>query len=84
MRQWMSEHGLNEGTLNHEIADESGKAIAIIDLAWPSGIQKGLSEPIALLLNETPETQAIVSKSGYRYYTSCAELKEYLLSTYLQ
>ncbi len=81
---WMSSVGLNEGTTNHELLDENGSVAAIIDLAWPQGIQKGLSEPIALLLNETAETQAIVSKHGFRYYTSIEELKEYINTTYLQ
>ena len=80
---WMTSVGLNEGTTNHELLGEDGTVAAIIDLAWPQGIQKGLSEPIALLLNETAETQAIVSKHGYRYYTSVDELKEYIQSTYL-
>lgn len=84
MSNWMTENGLNEGCSNFELTDPtSGDVDAIIDLAWPSGIQNGLSEPIALLLNETAETQAIVSKYGYRYYTSTAELKEFIQSTYL-
>lgn len=83
MAEWMAANGLNEGVLNHELLDPAGSVEAIIDLAWPLGIQSGLSEPIALLLNETAETQAIVSKHGYRYYTSVEELKSYITSTYL-
>lgn len=80
---WLESNGLNPGTVNHELLDEEGNITAIIDLAWPNGIQNGLSEPIALLLNETADTQAIVSKSGYRYYTDTEELKGYIKSTYL-
>ena len=83
MAEWMTANGLNEGVFNHELLDPTGSVEAIIDLAWPQGIQSGLSEPIALLLNETAETQAIVSKHGYRYYTSVEELKSYITSTYL-
>ena len=81
--QWMEERGLNPGTMNHELISDDGQDVAIIDLAWPSGIQSGLSEPIALLLNETAETQAFVSKNGYRYYTNVVELKAYIEATYL-
>ena len=84
MSVWMMEQGLNEGTSNFELLDESGKVVAIIDLAWPQGIQSGLSEPIALLLNETAETQAIVSKFGYRYYTNIDELQQYIETVYLK
>jgi len=83
MAEWMTANGLNEGVLNHELLDTNGSVEAIIDLAWPQGIQRGLSEPVALLLNETAETQAIVSKHGYRYYTSVEELKSYIVSAYL-
>ncbi len=84
MSAWMTTHGLNEGTANHELLDDNGDVVAIIDLAWPHGVQQGLSAPLALLLNETAETQAIVSKFGYRYYTSVEELQEYIQTAYLQ
>lgn len=83
MSLWMTEKGLNPGTANHELIDQSGKVIAIIDLAWPHGIQAGLSEPIALILDESADVQAIVSKYGYRYYTNIAELKAFIEETYL-
>ena len=81
---WMEERGLNPGTMNHELLSDDGKSVAIIDLAWPAGIQSGLSEPVALLLNESAETQAFVSKNGYRYYTDVEELKSYIESVFLQ
>ncbi|MCD7749544.1 MAG: DUF262 domain-containing protein [Oscillospiraceae bacterium] len=84
MSAWMAAHGLDEGVNNHELLDDSGNVTAIIDLAWPHGVQDGLSTPLALLLNETAETQAMVSKYGYRYYTSVEELQKYIQSNYLQ
>ncbi len=83
MSLWMEENGLNPGTINHELLDDNGDIAAIIDLAWPQGIQYGLTEPVALLLNETAETQATVSRYGYRYYTSVDEMKAYVEKTYL-
>ena len=83
MSAWMHSNGLNEGTQNLELLDDTGNIVSIIDLAWPQGIQSGLSEPIALLLNETAETQAIVSKYGYRYFTSVFDLKEFISVNYL-
>ena len=84
MSAWMTSHGLNEGVANFELLDDSGNTVAIIDLAWPQGVQHGLSAPLALLLNETADTQATVSKYGYRYYTSAEELREYIQANYLQ
>ena len=84
MSSWMLQVGLNEGVINHELLDNNGNVVAIIDLAWPQGIQRELSEPVALLLNETAETQAVVSRYGYRYYTSTEELKNYILNAFIQ
>ncbi len=81
---WISSVGLNTGTLNHELLDGEGNVVAIVDLAWPQGVQMGLSEPLALLLDETAEIQATVSKFGYRYYTSIEELRDYIETTFLQ
>ena len=78
--QWMTSVGLYEGARNHQILDDSGDVVAIVDLAWPQGIQSGLSEPVALILNETADTQAIISKHGYRYYRSIPEFKQYVTS----
>ncbi len=83
MTSWMEEHGLNTGVANHQLVASDGTEVAIIDLAWPQGIQVGLSEPIALLLNESAETQAAVSKYGYRYFTSTEELKSFITNGYL-
>lgn len=80
---WIEEKGLKPGAMNHELLDNDGNVVAIIDLAWPQGIQSGLSEPLALLLNETAETQATVSKYGYRFYTSVSDFKSFVEAVYL-
>ena len=79
---WMDSLGLNEGIINYELTNKNGKVVAILDIAWPNGVQSGLSEPLALLLDETAETQAYVSKCGYRYYTDIDEFKTYITQTY--
>lgn len=61
VREPMAEEaqGLPEGQYLHELADAgSGEPIAMLDLAWPDGLQEVLSEPIAVLLNEGPEVLA--------------------------
>jgi hypothetical protein len=40
-----------------------------VRLAWPNGIQKELSQPVAVLLNEGTDTIAIASRAGYRCFT---------------
>ena len=74
--KWVIDQGLSGGEYTYELVDEeTGKQLAIVDLAWPEGIQKGLSKPVALLIDEGPETEAAVNKAGYTYFTSVEALK---------
>jgi len=50
----------------------------VFDLAWPSGIQEELSQPVAVLINEGSEVVAIASQAGYRCFLSAAEFKRYV------
>jgi hypothetical protein len=75
---WFEAQGLPRGDVLHELVDgETGTPLAIIDLAWPRGIQEGLSQPVALLLNESEEVEELVNQAGYRYFTSDLDLCVY-------
>lgn len=80
---WMESKGLNTGLSNYSLADNNGNTLAIIDLAWPDGIQTGLSQPLALLIDESEATQRIVNQSGYLFFTDCDSFKEYVSEKYL-
>jgi len=76
---WVCEQGLPEGDLLHELTDENtGLSVAVLDLAWPRGLQEGLSEPVALLIGEGTDTLAAANKAGYRYFTDVDEFKNYV------
>ena len=77
---WMEEQGLNAGEMYYDLSDESGKQLATIDIAWPDGIQSGLSEPVALLLGEPIEVHQVVNAAGYRYFTDVDTFKNYVQS----
>ncbi len=83
LSNWMESNGLNIGLSNYSLVDNNGNALAIIDLAWPEGIQTGLSQPVALLIDESEETQRIVNQSGYLFFTDCDSFKEYVSEKYL-
>ena len=79
LNTWMAEHDLPIGQLSYELTDpNTGEQKAVIDLAWPQGIQEELTQPIALLLNETAETLAIASQAGFLCYITIEELKKYV------
>jgi len=76
---WMELKGLPRGQSSYDYADpETGAHKAILDLAWPNGVQEELSQPVAVLLNETGETIRIANQAGYRCFTSPDEFKQYV------
>ena len=77
--EWVTEQSLAEGELLYELAEEdTGEPLAILDLAWPNGLQEGLGQPVAVLLDEGPEVEAIASAQGYRFFTSVESFKQYV------
>lgn len=82
MMEWMESQGLPAGDRYFELADAmTGEALALFDLAWPSGIQEGLTQPVALLLNETTEVEEAANAAGFRYFTSTDAFKGYVSTT---
>ena len=76
---WVKSQGLPEGQFLYEIADpETGEPIAVLDLAWPNGLQEGLSEPVALLIDEGKETLEAANKAGFSYFTKIEDFKQYV------
>ena len=79
MNEWLRGHGLPAGRIEHELSDPStGDPLAILDLAWPNGLQEGYSAPVALLLEEPPEVLRVANDCGFRYFTSAAAFEHYV------
>ena len=77
--QWVAGQGLPQGELMYELTDaRTGEPLAVLDLAWPNGLQEGLSQPVALLLDEASETEEVVNRAGYRFFVSVDEFKAYV------
>ena len=66
----------------HFVIDDNGNDV-ILDLAWPDGVQTGLSKPLALLLNESDDVYAAANRAGYTYLTSIQDFKEYVKANYM-
>jgi len=79
LNDWMEEQDLPRGVLAFDFADPAtGEQKAVFDLAWPNGIQEELSQPVAVLLNESTDIIAIASQAGYRCFTSTGEFQRYV------
>jgi hypothetical protein len=79
VNQWVVDQGLPEGEFLFELVDsESGEPYGVLDLAWPDGLQEGLSVPVALLIDEPKETEAAANRAGFRYFTSVEAFRSYV------
>lgn len=79
INEWVMGKGLPEGEFLHEIADpNTGEAYGVLDLAWPDGLQAGLSVPVALLVDEPVETEAAANRAGYLYFTDVNSFRSYV------
>ncbi len=76
---WVVEQGLPEGEFMFEVVDlATNDPLAILDLAWPAGLQAGLSKPVALLIDEPLETLEVANAAGFMYFTDVVDFKSYV------
>jgi len=75
---WVMQQGLPQGESMHELADATGDPMAVLDLAWPKGLQEGYSQPVALLIDEDREIEEAANRAGYRYFTDLKTFKHYV------
>ena len=79
LNNWVAERGLPRGQISFELSDEAtGMQRAVLDLAWPDGLQPGLTAPVSVLLNEPPEVLSIASAAGFRCFTATDDFRTYV------
>lgn len=76
--RWLAQLGLGSGEFGFELVNEQGELEATLDLAWPDGIQSGLSKPVALLLNEPREVEEAAGRSGFQFFTTVEDFRSYV------
>ena len=85
LNDWAEAQGLPRGQVSFDHADPvTGAQIAVLDLVWPDGLQPGLTGPVAVLLNETPDVLSLASAAGFRCFTSAADFKAYVTADILK
>jgi len=78
-QEWVSEQGLAQGELLYELVEEeTGEFVDVLDLAWPDGLQEGLTVPVALLIDEEKQTLHAAQSRGFRYFTDLDSFKRYV------
>jgi hypothetical protein len=85
LNDWVELQGLPRGAVSYDFADsETGEQRAVFDLAWPSGLQEELSQPVAILLNEEPATIKVAGESGFRCFTDSSSFRRYVTTEVLR
>ena len=79
LNDWVEEQGLPRGQIAFDYADsETGAQKAVFDLAWPEGLQPGLTVPVVVLLNETADVLALASGGGFRCFTTTSDFRAHV------
>ncbi|MFV2090723.1 MAG: hypothetical protein ACC642_08705, partial [Pseudomonadales bacterium] len=79
LNAWAEAQGFARGEIMHELSNEAtGLPEALLDLAWPTGLQEHLSEPVAVLIDETPDVLRVASRHGYRCFTTVEGFHTYV------
>ncbi len=77
------EHLLPTPEVDYSIVHpDTAEDLAWADLAWPDGLQEGLTEPVAYLLEPDTEMQMRLGELGYRYFTDDTRLIRHMESVY--
>lgn len=72
-------HGLPSGELAHEVfVGDSPEPVAVLDLAWPDGLQVEYSSPVALLIDEDAAVINAAGNAGFRVFTSSDAFRRYV------
>ena len=79
--EWVVENGLPEGEIQFDYSNEdTGVQLAVFDLAWPNGIQEGLSQPVALILDTNGSSAlSVAASNGFRTFSSLSDFKAYVV-----
>ena len=77
--RWCLRNGLPQGAMAYELIEaETGEQLAFLDLAWPDGLQPGLSDPVCVLIDEDKTVEDAASLAGFRTFSSIRAFRKYV------
>lgn len=65
------------GVRDHPVS-VSGRNQVYLDVAWPSGLQDGISEPVAFLFYPDEDVILQASQAGFMVFTDQEQLRNYV------
>ena len=84
LNSWVEKHGLPSGQMSFDYSDpQSGVQRAVFDLVWENGLQPGLTEPVAILLNESAAVLSLANEAGFKCFVNVSHFQNYVESEIL-
>ena len=79
LNQFALDQGLAAGQMAYEVFNENtGEVTAVLDLAWPEGLQAEFSRPVAVLIDEDDSVQIAANDADFRVFASPEAFKRYV------
>ncbi len=79
LNDWVIGQGYSPGKIAWDYVDpKTGEQRAILDLVWLDGLQSALTQPVAVLLDESTELISLANAAGFRCFTSADEFRAYV------
>lgn len=76
---WVRRQQLSSGIELYELTDpDTNEAVAVLDLAWPDGLQEGLGEKVAFIADGDPVVMEAANRLGFRCFASRVGFKRYV------
>lgn len=76
---WVNRQRLSAGIELYELSDpDTNEAVAVLDLAWPDGLQEGLGEKVAFIADGDKTVMAAASRLGFRCFASEVGFKRFV------
>ena len=84
INRFVLEQGLPPGEIAYEVfSGEAQEPVAVLDIAWPDGLQVEYSRPVALLIDEEAAVNQAASNAGFHVVTTAQEFRSYVESEIL-
>ena len=73
------QNGFSSGEFAYEIyIGDASEPSAVLDLAWPNGLQEGYSQPVTILMGENSEVFKAASDAGFKVFTTLQDFSRYV------
>lgn len=80
----LAEFGLAQGAVEYSLEHpDTHEQVGVLDLAWPDGLQPGLTAPVAIAIGADMATMVVANRLGFRCFSDVHAFQAYVDSEVL-